>query len=116
MLNTWLALNPGLTRCKRSMVLIISPAPTSSTMARATSATASECRASRPEVLVVLRSPSLSTTFRSGREAWIAGAKPNRMAVSNETPSVNSRTRPSTPTSAAFGKSPASATSILIPA
>ena len=58
MLNTLLASNPGFTCCSRRIELIIKPAPTSNTIASATSATARPCRA-QPARL----SAHLSLTF-----------------------------------------------------
>ncbi len=69
-------------------------APMTSTRARAISLMTSTerilpCRRPMPERLEF----SLSEATRLGRDAEIAGARPNKMPVSSEMPKVNSRTR-----------------------
>src|SRR5262245_65727426 len=87
-----------------------SPAPTSNTSVKATSATTSAPR-DKPELPPAPRPPSLSASFRSGLEALSAGASPQSRLVSSETPNVNATAPPSRPISSRRGMAGPNATS-----
>ena len=87
--------NPGRSRCSRRNPRIIRPAPTSSTIDSATSATRSALRPPAP-VPLVPRAPSLSTSLRSVRDARNAGSRPNTRLDPIEIASANPSTRVST--------------------
>ena len=100
--STCSARMPGSTARSLTKLRSMSPVPTSSTSDSATSATTSVLR-SRPRVELVPRVPSLSASFRSGREPASAGARPKPTPVTSATAMVNASTRPSSATSLARG-------------
>ena len=77
------------------MLLIISPAPESTTSASATSDATSTWRRRLLPPVLALRPPSLSGSFTSARNALNAGATPNSRPVRQETSRANAKTRPS---------------------
>ena len=108
MVSTWSAAKPGGTPCNRTKLRISSPAPISSISESASSDTTSSPRRRRrasrsPPSLWPLRPPDLSDVFRSTFTARHAGARPNRMPVTSETPNVNPRTVPSIDISSSRG-------------
>ena len=86
---------PALTFCKLMKLLIINPAPTSSTSESAISAATSRLRRRCCPPPAPLRPPSFSVSFKSGFEASSAGAVPNTKPVNSEHAAVNPNTRPS---------------------
>ena len=93
MVSTLCGSKPGATWCNAANVRISSPAPASSTMARAISLTTSRLRVLFCRVPEPPRAPvSFSVALRSAREAWIAGTSPNTMPVRKESSSVNPST------------------------
>src|SRR5215510_4977000 len=87
---------PGSVVCKRRKLLIISPAPMSSASASAICATMNMLRKRAPRALESAPfPPSLSISLRSSFEACQAGARPEMIPASSETPSVKPSTQPS---------------------
>ncbi len=84
------ASKPGWTDCKRTKLLINSPAPTSSTSASPTSTTTSapRTRPARPTPTSP-RLDSFSDSLRFSRDVSTAGTAPNASPVRSEAPSVN---------------------------
>ena len=105
--NRCSARKPRSAASSRAKLCSISPAPTSSTVASAVSATTNQrrvCPAETPADAPPL--PSFSVSYQSGRELCQAGASPNITAVSSATPAVKHRAVPSIDTSASRGMLP----------
>ena len=79
-------------------VRIISPEPTSSTNASATSAITAPSRSQRPDEPPTRRPLERSTSITSGREAFHAGSTPKISAAANDASAANASTVPSSDT------------------
>src|ERR1035437_8672277 len=93
--RTFAALNPGwIARILRKL-RTNSPAPTSATVANATSPITRRLRVRREAAPAVsLRLPSLRTSFRLERKTNRAGATPEINAAARQAKAVNPRMRP----------------------
>ena len=96
--------NPRSVESSFAKLCNISPAPTRSTVASATSATTSQLRVRPAETPPdALRLLSFNTSFKSGREHCHAGASPKTTPVNNAALSVKHNARLSTDTSPSRG-------------
>jgi len=78
----WLVSTPMFSEYSFRKLRIIRPAPTSSTMVSAISATTiAEVRRRARTVPALPRPPSLSTSFMLVLDTWSAGARPKTMPV-----------------------------------
>ena len=96
MVTTCSGLKPRSMAIRRLKLLIVRPAPTSSTIASATSATTSAERVRRPPDPMVARAESFNDVSRSTDDARMAGARPKAIPVRIDTTLVNARMRRST--------------------
>jgi hypothetical protein len=95
---------PVSTLRKSQKLLSRSPVPTSSNTARAISEITSRlCIRPLPAERVAPREPSLSASFKSGRDDCTAGSRPEVMPVSSVATEVKASTRPSIVTSRSRG-------------
>ncbi len=86
------ALTPESIPWSATNVRTVRPALTSSTTESATSITTSRLRIAPPCRDAPVLRPALSESVRSVRDVCSAGARPNTMPVSSDTPSENSST------------------------
>src|SRR5271156_6099211 len=104
------ASKPGLTSHKWRMVRNSRPAPTNKTKVSAI-CTITRLLCARRCGLVEPRPPAFSAACRSVCELCSAGARPNRIPTTTETPSANKSTERFTPMFSLRGKLPGSAAS-----